>query len=199
MNKFNQLLFSSTLLASLFLTGCQTMEVTEQQVSCDLPHQKRLDEAILQTKKTLSQPYCQAQYREQFSALVDIAAGDPKEQNLDIFGSLVHWMRLEVKENGKVIKNKKGFLTKQEANLLFGRYFSPRLVSLDYQDQGDSQCTSSQKQKEINQLLQSEMDDKKRGLAKAIGNTAYYQQALKKYQDLMVIFEATQAACHHSF
>ncbi|HFB65521.1 MAG TPA: hypothetical protein ENJ60_08285 [Aeromonadales bacterium] len=190
MKIFNKtLLVGMGITAILTLSGCannnnQTNASVETRY-CNMPQSKQLSVAIEESRSTLSNRDCQSDYAEHFSALVDIAAGEPDAKNLETLGIQSQWMV------------KKGIITKKDSESMLRRYFSPQLVSLDYESDFNtySHCSMNSKQNELTRLLDNELEQKRKGLALALGDNEAYQMALKEHQSVKLLLESTQKAC----
>lgn len=170
------------------LSGCTTGTQSKAGFDanyCNVPHSKQLIVAIEESRSTLNNPACQSNYVQHFSTLVDIAAGDPDAKNLETLGIQCQWMV------------NKGIISKRESESMLRRYFSPQLVSLEYDTDFNtySHCSMNTKQQQILHLLEQELEQKRKGLAMALGDNDAYQMAIKEYQSVKLLLESTQKAC----
>ena len=194
MNKQNKITWSlktkmamvAALTIIISLSGCTTGTKADFEANyCNVPHSKQLTVAIEESRSTLNNPVCQSNYVQHFSTLVDIAAGDPDAKNLETLGIQCQWMV------------NKGIISKRESESMLRRYFSPQLVSLEYDTDFNtySHCSMNTKQQQILHLLEQELEQKRKGLAMALGDNDAYQMAIKEYQSVKLLLESTQKAC----
>lgn len=189
MNILNKkMMLSLGLVVVTAISGCANNGQTQASVEtryCSMPQSKQLNVAIEESRSILSNRNCQSDYADQFSTLVTIAAGEPSEKNLETLGIQSQWMV------------KKGIISKKESEAMLRRYFSPQLVSLDYESDFNtySHCSMNSKQGEITRLLDQELEQKRQGLAMALGDNKAYKMALKEHQSVKLLLESTRKAC----
>jgi hypothetical protein len=171
-----------------FINACSlSNEATEDdlQYSCIMPQSNNLSLSVIQSKETLSYDHCQLSYRYHFKRLVKIAAGSPSDENLEILADFSKWSANQ------------GIISKKQSEQMLRRYFSPTLVSLEYHSDFNtySHCSMSTLLPEIKEQLMLELEQKKLGLADALGDVESYRSAVKEYQSLSVLLESTSQAC----
>lgn len=199
-NQFNQciskLLWQKNMLILLLLTivlllsGCDTSLIKQDSDNstsylCHLSQSKQLSIAINQSQMVLSHSHCQMGYDDHFSTLVEIASGAPRDANLEILAGFSRWAY------------EQGIISKRQSEENLRRYFSTQLVSLDYHSDfmTYSHCSMSQNLSEIKSLLSQEIEQKRHGLAEALGNTTQYRLAVQEYQSITQLLEMTANAC----
>lgn len=185
-NKKQMSVLLLTLMVSM--TGCMNQTQTKSSVEvrhCTMPHSKQLIVAVEESRSALNNLQCQMDYKQHFSTLVDIAAGSPDAANLNILGTQSQWMV------------RKGIITKRESEAMLRRYFSPQMVSLEYDSDFNtySHCSMGTKQDAMIMALKQEMDQKRRGIALALGDNPTYQTAMKEFQTAELLLESTHSAC----
>lgn len=180
-----------TLCAMLALSGCAGNgfnTAIEENHTCNMPHSKQLTVAVEESRSTLRQLPCQQDYDSHFETLVAIAAGEPDGKNLETLGLHSQWMV------------KQGIISKKQGETMLRRYFSPQLVSLEYDSDFNtySHCSMGARLPEINQALKQELEQKRKGLSAALGDNKSYQAAVREYQAVKLIMETTQKACQQA-
>jgi hypothetical protein len=189
---FRRALLATLLLSTVMLHGCAStrMDVNDSlgSHSCRLPSHKQLISAVAQSKKTLVVAACQREFNSHFDALVTISAGAPADSNLDILARFSQWGVAQ------------GIISQKQSEATLRRYFSPQLVSLDYDADYSlyNHCSMQSRLADINRLLKQELQQKQQGLAGALGDYKTYQAAVKEYQSVSLLLKTTSAACHQA-
>ena len=176
------------------LSGCSSNsnspEVTSltASYSCSLPQSKQLTVAIEESRATLQHRSCQGEYAAHFDSLVTIASGSPRMSNMDSLGLQSKWMVNH------------GLLSSKDGEAMLRRYFSPQLVSLEYDNDFNtySHCSMGSQQTKINKALEQELEQKRKGLSGALGDNKSYQMALKEYQSVQLLLSSSQQACQQA-
>lgn len=186
--RLNTLITGLSITALIFLSGCQSIPPTHHNniaVSCALSQSKNLTQAISQTQAVLSQNSCQSEFYTHYKSLVAIASGAPMDTNLETLASFSRW------------GVRQGIISQKQSEETLRRYFTPQLVSLEYHSDFNtySQCSMSQKLPEIQSLLNEEIEQKRMGLAEALGDKKSYRQAVKEFQSMNLVLENISSAC----
>lgn len=172
-------LISAVLFATVsFTAGCDTQPVKAN--ACIPPQGYDLDVAVSQSKSDLSD-VCSFQFDAYLERLMNIAESDPKPANKEKFSEFLLW------------SNQAGLLSKQQAKLIYNRYFNVKYVSLmgDYNN-----CSlTCPKQQEVLANMERELLDKERGLVKISRDTNSYQRADRLLKETELVLEATCTAC----
>ncbi len=176
------------------LTGCNENIVKEETLIkndyniCAMPSSKRLSLALQQSKTALSTTYCQANFMSHFKANLEIAKGDPRSGNLELFGDFAHWAA------------ERGIISKRDKKELLSRYFVPDFVSFKFNDDLNTYSTCSllpQKNKILSDL-DIELTQKKLGFSKVLGDNKTYQTLSREKETLVSILNSTLSACEQS-
>lgn len=174
----------------MLLNGCNSsmIQLNKNAYSyqvCDLPASKKLPEAIIQSHTTLRKSFCQSNFNHHFKTLIQIASGAPMDSNLEALAEFSRWGVQE------------GIISQKQSEESLRRYFTPQLVSLEYNSDFNtySHCSMSRQLAEIQTMLTHELEQKRQGLAGALGDTQSYRQAVKEYKALNLFLENTSSAC----
>ncbi len=147
---------------------------------CNGPQSKNLDAAMTEVKNNLSGG-CSAQFDRYYDDLLNIAEGDPKVENKQLFSEFLVW------------SSDQGILSKRQARDYYNRYFNVKFVSLqsDYNN-----CSHTCPRRDLVMLdMERELGDKERGLLKVSLDNAGYYRADELYQEVDLVLEATCTAC----
>jgi hypothetical protein len=170
------------------LSGCVNNSASPEvshQSNCIIAHSNQLSVAIENSHQVLLDQSCHVDYLANFESLVIIASGEPNSHNLDKLGRHTQWLVSQ------------DLITQKESELLLRKYFSPQLVSLEYNTKFNtySFCSMGKEAKQIEQMLKQELDQKRLGIAEALGDRKTYQLAVKEYQSITVFLKSTLNAC----
>ncbi|HFB64123.1 MAG TPA: hypothetical protein ENJ60_01160 [Aeromonadales bacterium] len=170
------------------LNGCQSIpehQFRNTHIYCELPQSKQLQRAISQSQKTLILHHCQSDFYRHFDILLTIASGSPADSNLDNLARFSQW------------GVQQGIISQKQNEEFLRRYFTPHMVSLDYHSDFNtySHCSMSQQLPEMQTLLKQELNQKRLGLAEALGDVPGYRQAVKEYQSLKFLLKNVSTAC----
>jgi len=147
---------------------------------CNGPQSKNLDAAMTEVKNNLSGG-CSAQFDRYYDDLLNVAEGDPKVENKQLFSEFLVW------------SSDQGILSKRQARDYYNRYFNVKFVSLqsDYNN-----CSHTCPRRDLVMLdMERELGDKERGLLKVSLDNAGYYRADELYQEVDLVLEATCTAC----
>lgn len=174
---FSRIRWTGTLLATAFaLAACATTPTA----SCDLPRTQHLDTAIDAADGLLSNG-CENHFDEYYAQLLEIAEGDPQIENKRKFSEFL------------LRTSDKGLLSKRQAERAYNRYFNVKFVSLmgDYNN-----CSQTcPRKRQVLTSMESELEDKERGLLKVSEDAASYYRADRLFKETELVLEATCTAC----
>jgi hypothetical protein len=150
---------------------------------CQLPTTKKVDEAFLEVEQSINRRACWYRFSQYRDRLIEIAAGDPHKEHRQLFAKLY---RAGVNL---------GILTSRQAKMEFTGYFTSSFAAALPED-GRLCSTLTQGKGQLLHDLQEEMDKKKEGLMRALGDTQGYHDAQRFYSDLVYMIEVNDAACN---
>lgn len=168
--------------AVLTITACgASAPVKTVAATCDLPTDKRVEEAFAQARATLSKEQCVYRYDEVFSSLRKVAKGNPGMENQRRFANFFQWL------------TNQGILSKNQGKKAFTAYFSPKFVALS----GDySVCHYAMTAKEhLVQSVQKELVQKQEGLLHIMKDSGGFVKAQRVSQGLELMLDASERAC----
>ena len=151
--------------------------------TCELPAGPDLTASIESAKFDL-ETGCADRFDDYFERLLQIAEGDPTQENKAKFSNFLLW------------SNHQGLLSKRQARRYYNRHFGIKFVSLmsDY-----SVCSDvCPRRQQLLSEMRSELSDKERGLIKVSADPVAYQRADQLYRESELVFGATCAACDAS-
>lgn len=170
--------FMLPIAAVLLLTGCET--TPDRTVACSPPAGTDLDQAISKTKFDLDTG-CEGQFDRYFQNLLEIAEGDPRQDNKARFSDFLLWA------------NETGLLSKRQARQTYNRYFGVKYVSLASDYSVCSQTCPNQDQ--VLRSMQRELANKEQGLLKISNDRRNYYRASQLFQESELVIEAACEAC----
>ncbi|MEH6813189.1 MAG: hypothetical protein V7677_11725 [Motiliproteus sp.] len=164
--------------ALIGLSACKALPTQSQ--ACTVPGGPDLETAVAAAKTDLS-GVCSYRYDDYFTQLLDIAKGDPKPENRQVFSNFLVW------------SNQQGLLSKVQAQDRYNRYFNLKFISM----KGDyNNCASTCPNKpELMRKMEQELVDKELGLLQVSSDRLSYQRADRLFQETELVLEATCSAC----
>jgi|GEM_PF-997200 len=177
-------------LAGLLSTGCQALQPQKPtvvryqqpttQAACSMPVGKRVDSAFSHAKQNLASAACQHQYDRYFDSLINVAMGDPSQENKKRFSAFLTW------------SYEQGIISKRQGKSYYTRYFSPTFVSLS---DTHNVCAATRNKDEMLRGMQAELKQKKKGILEVAGDRDAYFATLRQHNDIVLVLEATALAC----
>ncbi len=174
----NLLKAAAVLAALIGLSACKALPTQSQ--ACTVPGGPNLEVAVAEAKTDLS-GVCNYRYDAYFTQLLDIAKGDPKPENRQLFSDFLVW------------SNQQGLLSKRQAQDRYNRYFNLKFIAMkgDYNNCA-STCPNKQ---DLMRNMEQELVDKELGLLQISSDRLSYQRADRLFQETELVLEATCSAC----
>lgn len=176
------LCFIAISLMTIGCAGTQAASTPEYPsvAECTLPSGHLVAEAFVTARNTLSEPSCRYKFDAVFSALLQVAKGDPSMNHKKTFSDFLVWTRDE------------GIISTLQAKEYYNTYFSHIFVSLPDNYRTCNYCP------ELTSLIsecKDELRQKELGLLRICSDKTAYTKAWNDFQDIELIMEATCSAC----